>query len=98
MKAFPPPRGKLSPKVTDEGRRCLDCPLKGCQGAFAPHPALRATFPLGGRLQSSGKASAEISTDPSSAAASALALAAVIRPVTSPDGFCSRYAPTAFAL
>ena len=36
--------------LTDEGRPCRYCPQAGCHGTRAPHPALRATFPLGGRL------------------------------------------------
>ena len=48
-----PLRGKLSPKATDEGRRCLYNPSKGYCKNFAPHPAsggASATFPRGGRL------------------------------------------------
>ena len=41
-----PLKGKLSPKATDEGRRCLYNPSKGYCKNFAPHPA----FPLRGRL------------------------------------------------
>ena len=44
------PWGKLSPKVTDEGRPSHDNPFMDNNGKLAPHPALRATFPLGGRL------------------------------------------------
>ena len=48
-----PLRGKLSPKATDEGRRCLYNPSKGYCKNFAPHPAsggASATFPQRGRL------------------------------------------------
>ena len=38
--------GKLSPKVTDEGRVAVAAHLPGNNGRSAPHPALRATAPL----------------------------------------------------
>ena len=44
-----PAGGSCHQKVTDEGRVSLYCLLKGYCGKFAPHPALRATFPLRGR-------------------------------------------------
>ena len=43
-------RLKLSPKVTDEGRPCRHNPFAGSHSRFAPHPPLRGTFPLRGRL------------------------------------------------
>ena len=43
-------RLKLSPKVTDEGRPCRHNPFAGNHSRFAPHPPLRGTFPLRGRL------------------------------------------------
>ena len=45
-----PPRGKLSPQATDEGKVCHYNPFKGNFRKLAPHPALRATFPRRGRL------------------------------------------------
>ena len=44
-----PPRGKLSPQATDEGKVCHYNPFKGNFRKLAPHPALRATFPRRGR-------------------------------------------------
>ena len=46
--------GKLSPKVTDEGRVCRGRPFTGQRWKVAPHPALRATFPRGGKAFSRG--------------------------------------------
>ena len=46
-------RLKLSPKVTDEGRRYRSHPFTGNNGSAAPHPAsvgASATFPPRGRL------------------------------------------------
>ena len=40
----------LSPQATDEGRVCHIIPLTGHIRTPAPHPALRTTFPRGGRL------------------------------------------------
>ena len=40
-------RGKLSPKATDEGRRCLYNPSKGYCKNFAPHPAFGHLPPQG---------------------------------------------------
>ena len=40
---------RLSPKVTDEGLVFRGRPFPGNRGTVAPHPALRATFPLGGK-------------------------------------------------
>ena len=45
-----PPRGKLSAKRTDEGEVAGYYPQTDCRGQLTPHPALRATFPQGGRL------------------------------------------------
>ena len=42
-----PPRGKLSPQVTDEGGRSRGSPLPGNSGSSALIRSLRATFPLG---------------------------------------------------
>ena len=42
-------RLKLSPQATDEGKVCHYNPFKGNFRKLAPHPALRATFPRGGR-------------------------------------------------
>ncbi len=50
MKRLLPSGEKLSPKVTDEGRVWSGTPFTGNYGKAAPHPALRATFPHGGRL------------------------------------------------
>lgn len=44
-----PPRGKLSPQATDEGKVCHYNPFMGNFRKLAPHPALRATFPRRGR-------------------------------------------------
>ena len=47
-----PPRGKLSPQATDEGRACGGSPYTGRRRKLAPHPAsggASATFPHGGR-------------------------------------------------
>ena len=46
--------GKLSPKVTDEGEVSGHYPFTGSNGKVAPHPALRATFPLRGKAVSRG--------------------------------------------
>ena len=45
-----PPRGKLSPQTTDEGRACGGSPYTGRRRKLAPHPAsggASATFPYG---------------------------------------------------
>ena len=36
--------------LTDEGQPCHYYPFTACRGKLSPHPPLRATFPLGGRL------------------------------------------------
>ena len=50
MVGWLPPRGKLSPKVTDEGRPYHYSLQTGQSRKPCPHPALCATFPRGGRL------------------------------------------------
>ncbi|HBE76074.1 MAG TPA: hypothetical protein DDW15_09240, partial [Subdoligranulum sp.] len=49
-----PPRGKLSPKVTDEGRADQADPFTGNRSKPAPHPAQRGHLPPSGE----GKAKA----------------------------------------
>ena len=53
-----PPRGKLSPQATDEGRACGGSPYTGKRRKLAPHPAsggASATFPRGGSLRDAKK-------------------------------------------
>ena len=49
-----PPRGKLSPKVTDEGKPCRGCTQTDCGRELPPHPfevGAADTFPQKGKAQ-----------------------------------------------